>query len=242
VTEHTHSGDAGGELVIQPSDIDDIDKLFDLYTQKVRELEILNNSIASTGRLRSVMADIVKSVTGRAANDNVDVVRVEIKQLEKRIVHQLAQRPDDLYRLEPRQFEELVCALLADMGLDVRLTPQVKDGGRDVLAVLKTPLGELLTIVECKRYRPDRPVRINEIRSFLFTVREYDRASCGLLATTSYFSPASSNLAADYAYLLKLRDVKDIRQWLAQYGTWTQSKNTGFWLPGGSSSSQSSGR
>ncbi|MFN0244735.1 MAG: restriction endonuclease [Planctomycetota bacterium] len=222
-----------GGFVIQPSEVEDIDTLFELYARKVRELEIISNSLALTERLRTNIGGMFGAMTAQAANDNVQAAVVEVRQLERKIVQQLVRRPSDLHRMEPRHFEELVCALLADMGLEVKLTPATRDGGRDILAAWKTPVGELLTIVECKRYRPDRPVAVREIRSFLYTIRDGDRASCGMLATTSYFSKDAANLAADYVYQLNLKDARDIKQWLERYGTWTQSKSSGFWLPAG---------
>lgn len=219
------------ELDIQPSELENIDSLFDLYSKKIRDLEILDRSLETTNRAKEIMASLLSTMQKEAANDNVPGLRVEVKNLERTIIQRLAERPEDLHRLRSRQFEELVCALLADMGYEVQLTQATKDGGRDILAVVKTSVGELLTIVECKKYRKDRPVSIHEIRSFLFTVREKDRASFGLLATTSYFSRDSINLAADYAYQLKLEDFEGVHTWLKKYGTWTQGKDSGFWLP-----------
>lgn len=220
-----------------PLGIDDLELLFELYTRKVAELEAIEISLAMTQQLKSSIGHVLSDAAmakleASAANDNhKQTIATQVRILEYKIVEQLARRPDDVHRLTPRQFEELVCALLADMGLDVQLTPQTRDGGRDILAVAHTPLGEFLTIVECKKYRAENPVSIKEIRSFLFTIREYDRASCGLLASTSYFSKDASNLAADYMYQLKLKDAEDITGWLRQYGNWTNAGNSGFWLP-----------
>lgn len=214
-----------------PGDVQDIGSLFDLYSAKVRELEAINNSLQITERAKTMVSSTLDDIMRRAANDNVSPVNIEIYNLERKIVEQLVKRPDDLYKLASRQFEELVCALLSDMGYEVKLTPETRDGGRDIIAVARTSIGELLTIVECKRYRAENPVSVSEIRSFLFTVRESDRASCGMFATTSYFSRDAANLAADYFYQLKLKDVQDIRTWLQQYGTWTQADKGGFWLP-----------
>jgi restriction endonuclease Mrr len=214
-----------------PVDVQDIGHLFDLYSGKVRELEAIHNSIQITESAKAMVSGTLEEIMRRAANDNLPSVRIEIYNLERKIVEQLVKRPDDLYKLASRQFEELVCALLSDMGYEVKLTPETRDGGRDILAVAKTSIGELLTIIECKRYRAENPVSVSEIRSFLFTVRESDRASCGMFATTSYFSRDAANLAADYFYQLKLKDVQDIRTWLQQYGTWTQADRGGFWLP-----------
>ena len=38
---------------------------------------------------------------------------------------------------------------------------ETRDGGRDILAVNKTSLGEHLFLVECKRHAPERPIGVS---------------------------------------------------------------------------------
>ena len=68
----------------------------------------------------------------------------------------LKKQPKDIYKLTPRQYEELVAELFRDMGYDVTLTKATRDGGKDILAAIKTEIGQLLCLVEAKRYREDR--------------------------------------------------------------------------------------
>lgn len=62
-------------------------------------------------------------------------------------------------------------------------------------------------------------------------MRRGDCASCGLLATTSYFSKDAANLAANYAYQMKLRHFEGVKEWIARYGTRSQVERGGFWFP-----------
>jgi HJR/Mrr/RecB family endonuclease len=110
------------------------------------------------------------------------------------LVRFLATHPDQLYSLNPRKFEELVEAIFRDFGYDVILTPKPRDGGFDVRAIRKDSVGTLLYLIECKRFSPHRPVGPEIIRS-LYGVVEQQRASCGLLVTTSRFTKGAKEEA-----------------------------------------------
>ncbi len=47
----------------------------------------------------------------------------------------LKERPEDLFRLSPRRFEELVAHILASFGWEVHLTSQTRDGGYDIFCI-----------------------------------------------------------------------------------------------------------
>jgi hypothetical protein len=78
--------------------------------------------------------------TRTAQNDVAGPIRKCIWTLRDRIVatiqRELKLDPDALYRIEPRDFEHVVAEILRDMGYDVYLTPQTRDGGRDILAYI----------------------------------------------------------------------------------------------------------
>lgn len=154
-----------------------------------------------------------------------------IRNINQNLIEQLKNNPEDLYQLTPRRFEELVAEIIADMGYDVELTPQTRDGGRDILATIDLPTGRILTIVECKRFRRDRSVGIDVVERFLYTIRDKDRASCGLIASTSRFSSDALALARKYEYQVNLKDFDDLQKWLANYGIWRRDSNGGLWIP-----------
>ena len=105
-----------------------------------------------------------------------------------------------------------MATLLRDRGCEVRLTPQSRDGGRDILAVFKTSIGDILTVVECKRFAPHWKIGQGIVERFLFTVQQRDRASCGLIATTSYFTSEARRLEKDYTWQLRLYDHESIQR------------------------------
>src|SRR4028118_269404 len=109
-----------------------LDEIFAIYSAKLNQLRMLEQSLATTERAGTVFAEIFSKII--PANDNTPPPRVTLHAIEAEIISRLAREPEDLYQMQPRYFEELVCALLVDMGLDVHLTPQTRDGGRDILA------------------------------------------------------------------------------------------------------------
>lgn len=158
-------------------------------------------------------------------------VPVQLIEVSSELIKQLAADPRQLYLLQPRKFEELVAELLHDMGSDVQLTPESKDGGRDVLASITTPFGNLLVIVECKRYAEHRKVGAAIVERFLWTVDRRDRASFGILATTSSFTHDARLLETNNNWRLGLRDYRHLVEWLSRYGNWTDLERKELWTP-----------
>ena len=129
------------------------------------------------------------------------------------LIDRLSIKPRLLYELPPRKFEELIAELLAREGLEVHLTPETRDGGRDILAFHQTPVGKLLYLVECKRFRPDRPVGIAIVQR-LYGVVQQERANAGLVVTTSRFSNGALTFADTVQHQLRLRDYEALKIWL----------------------------
>src|SRR5581483_6286078 len=189
-----------------------------LERQSQREV---SQEYARLSRLSEIEAS--KLAKARAASPGAN----EIFDRSDELFRKIKERPSVLNTIPPDKFEEFMADLLERLGFhDVRLTPRTRDKGRDVLAKLKTSFGELLTIVECKRYALARKVGIGIVERFLFTIRESDRASCGLTATTSFFSADAKARALEYRYQLQLADRDQIIKLVGQVGTWQEDKNS----------------
>lgn len=175
-------------------------------------------------RLREQVADF--------AEDHRQPDFVQVSEIDAALIQYLRRNPEKMRDLPPRKFEELIAELLADMGCcDVQLTPQTRDGGRDVLVVYPTPFGKMLGLVECKRYAAERPVQQAMVERFLFTIRERDRASLGIIASTSYFTKNSQLLERDYKWQLMLKDFEHLKGWLDQYGSLDRHTEGLVWTP-----------
>jgi hypothetical protein len=129
---------------------------------------------------------------------------------------QLRADPNLLYSIDPRRFEELVAELLAGQGYQVQITPPTRDGGYDILAARKDPLGlETTTVVECKRYAPDRSVGISQVRE-LYGVKTFLGVSNAVLVTSSGFTK-DANRFVEGKYDVQLIDATHLFQWIGSY-------------------------
>ncbi len=151
-------------------------------------------------------------------------LRVELASVNEELVKFLSTHPERLHLLEPRHFEELVAEIFRDFGFDVILTPQSRDGGADIRAIRKDSAGTLLYMIECKRYAPTRPVGVDIVRG-LYGVATAERASCGLIATTSRFTKDAKEFANKFKYQMSLRDYNDLVGWLKRYPTTGKMRN-----------------
>lgn len=133
-----------------------------------------------------------------------------------RIIQGLAQAPQDLFSMNPRRFEELVAELLERDGLQVQLTPRTRDGGRDIVALHQGETGQHMYLVECKRYSPSKPIGVGLVRS-LYGVVEQEKATGGILVTTSRFTRKALEFVDPVRYRMSLREFDDIKKWLSKY-------------------------
>ncbi len=131
-----------------------------------------------------------------------NIAHLHLEPLESELFAYLSKHPEHLLQLSPRKFEEITAEMLRRLGYDVHLTPPAKDGGRDILAYLSSPIGKILTLVECKRFSPDRKVGIELVERFLWVVDRKDNAACGLYVTTSSFTAGVYGLQRDHGWRL----------------------------------------
>jgi hypothetical protein len=128
----------------------------------------------------------------------------------------LAERPDHLYKIPPRDFEQLVAELLAGFGWQVNLTAAIRDGGYDILGLCQDAPGLSSSwVVECKRYHPRRRVGVEHVRQ-LSAVKNDLRMSNGLLVTTSTFTAGARQLTGTRRDI-QLVDYEALLEWLHEY-------------------------
>jgi GTPase SAR1 family protein len=147
----------------------------------------------------------------------IKVVQPTIVSAGAAMIAALKKQPDGILKLGSRQFEELVTELLRDMGWDVELTPATRDGGKDILAYLKTECGTFLCLVEAKRYRADRKIGVELVRTLYGTLCDY-QANSAMMVTTSSFSRDARTLEKKHEFQLKLRDYTDVVGWIVNHG------------------------
>lgn len=149
----------------------------------------------------------------RGAQEELAELEIRVCAISEALIKRLADNADLMYELRPRQLEELMAELYAREGFEVELTQQTHDGGVDLYLVRHTPFGRLLTIVDTKRNRRDRTVGVGVVRQ-LYGVVEAKRASAGVVATTSFFSPEAHRFQQSVPFRLGLQDYFDLQTML----------------------------
>ena len=129
-------------------------------------------------------------------------------------MRKLTKRPEWVLDLHWRDFEQLIAEIFSRNGFDVTLTAPSRDRGVDIYALRHPAAGSMLYVVECKHFRPDRPVGPNLVRQ-LRGVVDRTGATYGVLATTSFFTAPAREEEQELAFRLSLRDFEDIASWIA---------------------------
>jgi hypothetical protein len=146
-------------------------------------------------------------------DEGFEAAHVTARGINDALIDALVKQPELMYKLSTRKFEELVAELYEREGFEVELTQASKDGGVDIYVVQRAPWGSSLTIVDCKRKRADRPVKVGLIRQLYGTVMEKN-ASVGVMATTSYFTKGAKALQEEHPHRLGLQDFISIQDML----------------------------
>lgn len=141
------------------------------------------------------------------------ILRVDLSEINDELIQYLAKHPEKMQDLTPRKFEELVAALFRAKGYTIELTPATRDGGFDMRAFHRNDVGICLTLIECKRYGPKRPVSVDVVRG-LYGVTENERATTGLIVTTSSFTKDAKSFQDQNKYRIYLADQAQLQAWL----------------------------
>ena len=112
----------------------------------------------------------------------------DLRFVNKRVLDRISRRPEEIRHLSHRQFEELVAELFEERGYKVELTKQTRDGGKDLIILDHREIGNFLIYAECKHYAPNNPVGVSVISDLIGRMTA-DRATAGMVVTSSYFSP-----------------------------------------------------
>ena len=140
----------------------------------------------------------------------------DVKVINSTLIDRVKETPDFIYSMTSRQFEEFVADLLEKEGYKVTLTKQTHDGGKDLFIVENRRIGKFLYYVECKKYSADHPVGVRLVRELYGTVIA-DRATAGLLVTSSYFSKEAKAFTEQIKTQISLLEFADLKNWVSQF-------------------------
>ena len=81
------------------------------------------------------------------------LVKPDLAEVYEELFAHFAQRPEDLQRLAPREFEILLSRVFQGQGFRTELGPGSGDGGVDVRVWQRDPIGDILTLVHPSFHR-----------------------------------------------------------------------------------------
>lgn len=147
--------------------------------------------------------------------DNIDnPTKIIITEVNDQLLHDLAVNPTLLHDLSSYSFEQVIAKMFEKKGFTVRITPQTRDGGKDIF-IAKNDLLSFMFYVECKKYAPNQHVGIDVIQR-LYGVISAEKATGGIIATTSYFTKTAKDYIQEHQleHQLTLQDYNTISDML----------------------------
>jgi hypothetical protein len=160
--------------------------------------------------------DIYPELYDASKIENNADLQISLEEINSELIEYLAKYPEYLHKLSPRKFEELIAKLFENHGYEVTLTPETRDGGKDIIAVYNSPFGHQMFIVECKKHKEGHKVGVEFVRA-LYGVKHSGSYTQAILATTSSFTKDAIDFVKPHKYDLLLKDSKDIEEWLRNY-------------------------
>ena len=135
---------------------------------------------------------------------------IKVNNLPFSVLSKILSSPAEIRNISPREFEEFIADLLNELGFkDVILTPQSRDGGKDIIAShsIQGIQGIPLTFYfECKKYAQSNKIQLETMRSLLGTVaHDSQKVNKGILVTTSTFTKGCK----DFIFAESCLDGKD---------------------------------
>jgi len=152
---------------------------------------------------------------------NLDIVTLSkpiilvTNQVNEKLINYFSKNPHELKTVDRRLFEEMIAEIFNGFGYEVELTQKTRDGGRDIIAI-KNSEAELKYLIECKRPDPGNVIGIKPVRE-LFGVKQDERATKAILATTSYFSKDALQFFDRNKWELESRDFEGLMDWIERY-------------------------
>jgi hypothetical protein len=129
------------------------------------------------------------------------------------LLSRVADDLDWLYRITPRQFEEILATAFRRMNYQVELTKADADQGYDLLLTRQDPLtGPMRVVVEAKRTKRDLKVGESSLRS-LYAAKVKTGADRALLVTTNAITHAAKKALVDLPGLIVV-DRRALGDWL----------------------------
>jgi hypothetical protein len=136
-------------------------------------------------------------------------------QISDLLLARFARHPEELTRISPRKFEELIAGLFEGFGYEVELTAQTRDGGYDIVAVRRAET-TTRSLIECKRNSAENKVGVGVVRQ-LRGVLASENATNGIVATTATFTRDAQRFIAANQWQIEGRTINGVVDWINRY-------------------------
>ena len=143
------------------------------------------------------------------------LIKPDFNDVYHEMYEYLHRYPERMSELNWRKYEILIYEILRSQGFNVELGPGRGDGGIDIKMFQRDPIGDVLTAVQVKRYRPDRKITLQAVQA-LYGAATANDIQNSVFVTTSDYSPSAKKFAARENVSMKLYTSSDVRKWCNQ--------------------------
>jgi len=142
------------------------------------------------------------------------LIQDDFSDVYNEIYLHFSKNPEDLKNLHWRDFEILLSRTFQAQGFKVELGPGRGDEGVDISLLQRDPLGDVLTLVQAKRYSPHRQIDLQAVSS-LYGIGVAAKANKTLFVTTSTYAPVARRWASRVSDNLSLATSSEVAEWCA---------------------------
>jgi hypothetical protein len=141
-----------------------------------------------------------------------DLIKPDYAALYEEIFDRFHKKPDDMYKLSPRKYEEFLEVVFLNNGYRTVLGTGSNDGGVDLRLYSNDLVSESVTLVQAKRYINKNPIELQAVQA-LTAVVDDQKANRGLFVTTSRYLPCAEKFAARQNSRIQLASSKEVAEW-----------------------------
>lgn len=138
----------------------------------------------------------------------------DVRLVNQTILERINRDPNKIYQLSSWDFEIMCAELYEERGYKVILTKKTRDEGKDLIILDNGDLGTFMIYGECKRFAPDRTVGVNVVKQLAANIWA-DRATAGIVMTSSNFSRDAKEFAGRFEHQLSLIDFTAFQKMMA---------------------------
>ena len=140
------------------------------------------------------------------------LIKADTADVYSELYSHFLRNPEHMHKLKWRDFEVLLFRIFQNHGYKAILGPGSGDEGVDITLWQESPLGDVMTLVQAKKYAPNRMIDQTQVAA-LYGVGMVEKADNALFVTTSNYAPVAKRFAARTSGFLELANKEHIVDW-----------------------------